>query len=77
MDVVCSRPKNTGFSQKNIDIGVDNVEDSIQELTTLRNFIEPRHTYFVQLEYDPKTSLVNKIIIRYEENDFIDDGQVG
>ena len=77
VDVVCSRPKNTGFSQKNINIGVDNIEDSIQELTTLRNFIEPRHTYYVQLEYDPKTSLVNKIIIRYEESDVINDVQSG
>ena len=74
VDVVCSRPKNTGFGQKNINIGVDNIEYSIQELTWLRNLIEPRHTYYVQLEYDSKTSLVNKIIIKYEEIDEIHQG---
>ena len=43
----------------------------LQELTTLRNIIEARHTYYVQLDYDPQTSLVNKIIIKYEESDSI------
>ena len=68
VDVVCSRAKSIGF-QANINVRVDNIEDSIQELTWLRNRIEVRHTYYVQLEYDPQTSLVSKIVIRYEEED--------
>ena len=71
VDVVCSRAKSIGSGQANINVGVDNIEDSIQELTTLRNIIEARHTYYVQLDYDPQTSLVNKIIIKYEESDSI------
>ena len=69
VDVVCSRAKSIGSGQANINVRVDNIEDSIQELTTLRNIIEARHTYYVQLEYDPQTSLVSKIVIRYEEDD--------
>ena len=71
VDVVCSRPKSTGLGGVRINVRVDNIEDSIQELTVLRNLIEARHTYYVQLEYDPQTSLVSKIVIRYEEDDII------
>ena len=71
VDVVCSRATSIGRGQANINVRVDNIEDSIQELTTLRNIIEARHTYYVQLDYDPQTSLVNKIIIKYEESDSI------
>ena len=75
VDVVCSRAKSYGAGHEDINVGVDNIEDSIQDLTWLRNLIEHRHTYYVQLEYDPKTSLVNTIIIKYEENDDIHPGQ--
>ena len=69
VDVVCSRAKSTGLGHAIINVRVDNIEDSIQYLTWLRNLIEVRHTYYVQLEYDPQTSLVSKIVIRYEEDD--------
>ena len=45
VDVVCSRAKSIGRGQANINVRVDNIEDSIQELTTLRNLIEVRHTF--------------------------------
>ena len=75
VDVFCSRAKSTGLGHRSINVGVDNIEYSIQELTWLRNLIEVRHTYYVQLEYDPQTSLVSKIVIRYEEDDDINPGQ--
>ena len=74
VDVVCSRATSIGRGQANINVRVDNIEDSIQYLTRLRNLIEARHTYYVQLEYDPQTSLVSKIVIRYEEDDIINPG---
>ena len=74
VDVVCSRATSIGRGQANINVRVDNIEDSIQYLTWLRNLIEVRHTYYVQLEYDPQTSLVSKIVIRYEEDDIINPG---
>ena len=72
VDVVCSRATEED-EKTEIIITSENVEESVRELQTLRNKIIARHTYYVQIEYDSKTSLVNKIIIRYENDDNIDD----
>ena len=71
VDVVCSRATEDD-EKTEIIITSENVEESVLELQTLRNKIDARHTYHVQIEYDSKTSLVNKIIIRYENDDNID-----
>ena len=71
VDVVCSRATEDD-EKTEIIITSENVEESVRELQTLRNKIDARHTYHVQIEYDSKTSLVNKIIIRYENDDNID-----
>jgi len=71
VDVVCSRATEED-EKTEIIITSENVEESVRELQTLRNKIIARHTYYVQIEYDSKTSLVNKIIIRYENDDNID-----
>ena len=71
VDVVCSRATEDD-EKTEIIITSENVNESVQELQTLRNKIEARHTYYVQIEYDSKTSWVNKIIIRYENDDNID-----
>ena len=72
VDVVCSRATEED-EKTEIIITSENVEESVRELNTLRSKIMARHTYYVQIEYDSKTSLVNKIIIRYENDDNIDD----
>ena len=60
---------------RKIDVNKNNLEQSIMELTALRNFIEPRHTYYVTLDFDTSSSLVHTIIIRYNENqDTVDPG---
>ena len=69
VDVVCSRAMSNDPRIRTITIGVNNVEDSIEQLTILRNDIEARHTYYVDLEFNSKTSLVEKIIIRYDLKD--------
>ena len=71
VDVVCSRATEDD-EKTEIIITSENVEESVRELQTLRTKINARHTYYVQIEYDSKTSLVNKIIIRYENDDNID-----
>ena len=71
VDVVCSRATEED-EKTEIIITSENVEESVRELNTLRSKIMARHTYYVQIEYDSKTSLVNKIIIRYENDDNID-----
>ena len=71
VDVVCSRATEDD-EKTEIIITSENVEESVRELNTLRTKIMARHTYYVQIEYDSKTSLVNKIIIRYENDDNID-----
>ena len=71
VDVVCSRATEDD-EKTEIIITSENVEESVRELNTLRSKIMARHTYYVQIEYDSKTSLVNKIIIRYENDDNID-----
>lgn len=71
VDVVCSRATEED-EKTEIIITSENVEESVRELQTLRSKIIARHTYYVQIEYDSKTSLVNKIIIRYENDDNID-----
>ncbi len=71
VDVACSRATEDD-EKTEIIISSDNVDESIQELQTLRNKIMARHTYYVQIEYDSKTSLVNRIIIKYEIDDEID-----
>lgn len=71
VDVVCSRATEDD-EKTEIIITSENVNESVRELNTLRTKIMARHTYYVQIEYDSKTSLVNKIIIRYENDDNID-----
>ena len=71
VDVVCSRATEDD-EKTEIIITSENVEESVRELQTLRTKINARHTYYVQIEYDSKTSLVNKIIIKYENDDNID-----
>ena len=66
VDVYCTKATSQDTRNTKIDIDVGNVEQKITELTTLRNDIETKHTYYVDLEYSPKTSLVERINIRYE-----------
>lgn len=71
VDVFFAKGTDTNDRQ-NIQITVANAKTdngAISALTTLRNSIEARHTYFVNIEYSGKTSLVNRIIIRYDEKD--------
>ena len=81
VDVYCTRAKSGDTDPAyNIVIGVDNAKEvtasgatsAVTQLTALRNAIEARHTYYVSIEYSSKTSLVNRIIIRYENNDTTD-----
>ena len=58
-----------------LDINEDNIELNIKIITALRNHIESRHTYYVTLEYDSKTSLVKTIVIRYKESQPIPEDQ--
>ena len=58
----------------NIQINVGNAkgsaaEDAVPALTSLRNIIEARHTYYLEIEYSAKDSLVNRIIIKYDQKD--------
>ena len=72
VDVICSRP--TAATQTfatEIEVTVDNASEKINELAELRTDIEPRHTYYVTLEYGAQTALVEKIVIRYEKDDVL------
>jgi len=72
VDVICSRP--TAATQQfatEIEVTVDNASEKINELAELRTDIEPRHTYYVTLEYGAQTALVEKIVIRYEKDDVL------
>ena len=71
VDVVCSRATEDD-EKTEIIITSENVNESIHELVILSGKINARHTYFVQVEYDSKTSLVDRIIIKYENDDNID-----
>ena len=79
VDVYCSRASSSettvaqqNTANRNIEITVESAKDTgdaVTSLTALRTAIEPRHTYFVNIEYSSKSSLVNRIIIRYEDKD--------
>ncbi len=53
---------------RNIDVNKNNLEQSIKDLTQLRNSIEARHTYYVTIDFDTDSSLVHTIIIRYKDS---------
>ena len=68
VDVYCSRPTEAG-EEVSIPITVENSKEAIKQLTDLRNQIEARHTYYVSLEYSTETSMVNRVIIKYNIDD--------
>jgi hypothetical protein len=65
-EVVLLINEDTLSNEKNTLSSDSTIDNTIAEI---RNKIEPRHTYYVELEYSQKTSLVNRILIRYEEDD--------
>ena len=80
VDVCCtkatsSEPTPTAAAPNhNIQIRVLNAKgsadtDAVPALTSLRNIIEARHTYYLEIEYSAKDSLVNRIIIKYDQKD--------
>ena len=51
-----------------LPITVENATKTAKDdIGKIRNEIEPRHTYYVYIEINEKTRLVNRIIIKYEE----------
>ena len=71
VDVYCSKATQNG-TPDDIKISVSTAvattaDGAVAKLTALRGKIEARHTYFVTIEYSAKTSLVNRIVIRYDD----------
>ena len=59
-----SRIEETGFKVDNT-----NVKDYIGYLQDLRGKIETKHSYWVQMDYSPSTSLINQVNIYYNKED--------
>ena len=75
VDVYCSRPTEDGnpetiyITVENCSLDSESSDSTVGKIINLRNQIEPRHTYYVSMEYVKNNPYVNRIIIKYESDD--------
>ncbi len=70
VDVWCSAATQKDTAATPIKVNVGNAKgEAVTNIQNLRNRIEARHTYYVEIEYSAKNSLVSRILIKYNQTD--------
>jgi hypothetical protein len=69
ISLYCYYPTSSRIEETGYKVDNTNVKDYIGYLQDLRGKIETKHSYWVQMDYSPSTSLINQINIYYSKED--------
>ena len=69
VNIYCYYPTASMVQEFGFNVDSTNYEEYISYIQNIRNRIEPKHKYYVTLDYSSKTTLVNQINIYFKQED--------